>query len=140
MKLCLIRTATCLLAVVLVGNLSPCFALNARKHTKRFWAASVALVIAANALDIASSRGMAESNPLLRTQGGTFNTGRAVLIKSSVSGGVLLLQALTMRRHPNQGNIYAVPNVAGAAALSAVAIRNWSMHPAATPPPLPSGQ
>ena len=72
----------CLLAVLLAGHFRPCQAVEAQKRSRRLWWASVAAVVAASLLDVASSRGGVETNPLLQTGNGTFDTRRALMLKS----------------------------------------------------------
>ena len=95
---------------------------DGKKRGLRLWGA----LIAANALDVPSSVGKYEANPLLRDSQGRFNTRRALMIKSAASGGMLALQVVFRKRMPerNLEKPYAVVNFAAAAAVGAATYRN----------------
>lgn len=124
------KVAGCLLAVLLAGHFMPCQAVEARKRSRRLWWASVALVVAASVLDVASSRGGVEANPLLRGRNGSFNTGRAVMLKSIAMGGMVATEALVLRRSPMSARDAALVNFATAGTISGLAIRNLKLQPA----------
>jgi hypothetical protein len=127
MRRCQSKVAVCLLALLAGGHLLPCQAVEAQKKSRRLWWASVAMVVAAGALDVASSRGGAEANPLLRGSNGTFNTGRAVLLKSLVTGGMVATEALVMRHSPGSGHSAAIVNFATSGTIGALAVHNWKV-------------
>jgi len=127
MRRCATKVAVCLVAVLLAGHFMPCQAVEAQKRSKRLWWASVAVVVAAALLDVASSRGGVESNPVLRTSTGTFNTRRALLLKSVATGGMLATEAWVMRRSPKSDHSAAVVNFASGGAVAGLAIRNWKV-------------
>jgi hypothetical protein len=87
----------------------------------------VAAVVAASLLDVASSRGGVETNPLLRSSNGTFDTKRALLFKSAATGGMLATEAWVMRRSPSSGRSAAVANFISAGAVAGLAARNWKV-------------
>jgi hypothetical protein len=118
------KVAVCLLAVLLAGHFVPCQAVEAHKRSRRLWWASVALVVAASVLDVASSRGGVETNPLMRGRNGNFNTGRAVMLKSIAMGGMVATEALVLRRSPMSARGAAVANFATAGTITGLAIRN----------------
>ena len=120
------KVAVCLLILIL-GQLMPCQAAEARKRSRRLWWASVGAVVAASLLDVASSRGGVETNPLLRGQNGTFNTGRALLLKSIATGGVLGAEAWALRRSPGSGRTAAAVNFTVAGGVAGLAVRNWKV-------------
>jgi nitric oxide reductase large subunit len=122
------KVAVCLLAVLLAGHFLPCQAVEAQKRSKRLWWASVALVVAASALDVASSRGGVETNPLMRGRNGKFNTGRAVMWKSIAMGGMLATEALVVRRSPTSARSAAMANIVTAGTVSGLAIRNLKIQ------------
>lgn len=111
--------------LVVSGPARPCFAESGSRW-KKVWAASVGALATANVLDARSSAGRYEANPLLRDSQGRFSPGRAAMIKSAASGGVLLLQLLLRRKMPEHEleKPAAVINFATAAALGATAYRN----------------
>jgi hypothetical protein len=119
------RAVVCLLAVLLIACVMPCQAAQANKRSKRLWLASVAAVVAANALDLMSSRGGMEANPLLQNRNGSFNMRRGVGVKAAFSGGMLVSELLFARRTGGQTRSFAITNFGTAAALTGVAVRNW---------------
>jgi hypothetical protein len=123
------KVGVCLLAVVLGGLATPGQAAEARRKSRGLWWASVAMVVAASALDVASSRGGVEANPLLRGQNGAFNTGRAVLIKAIGMGGMVVTEAVVLRRSPSAARSAAVVNLVTAGAVSGLAVRNLKVGP-----------
>lgn len=103
----------------------PCLAEGANKW-KKIWAVTAGILGAAHIADVASSRGMPESNPLLRDGRGQFDVRRGVLIKVAASGALLTLQGILIQREPDR-NLYkpfAVINLGAAAAVGAVAVHN----------------
>lgn len=110
-------------------------AARTRKAWKKRWIFSWLAVAAVHALDIHSSQGYRETNPLLRNRSGQFATGKALLLKSAISGGFFASQLLVMRRRP-EGNYYkpfTIANTVGAAGLGAVAAHNYSLPPPKKP-------
>ena len=121
------KVGVCLLAVLLAGCLMPCQAVEVQKKSKRLWWASVALVVVASVLDVASSRGGIETNPLLRGPNGNFNTGRAVMLKTISMGGMVATEALLLRRSPQSARSAAMANFVTAGTVSGLAIRNLTI-------------
>jgi len=121
------RTIVCLVAVLLIGCITPCQAIEGQKRSKRLWLASVAAVVAANALDLMSSRGGMEANPLLQSSNGSFNMGRGVALKAAFSGGMLLSEWVFARRTAGRMRSSSITNFGTAAALTGLAVRNWRL-------------
>ncbi len=119
------KVAVCVLAVLALGHFMPCQAIEAPKQPKKLWWASVAAVVAASLLDVASSQGGKEANPLLQGPNGTFSTGRALLLKSVASGGIIGIEAWVLHRSPSSARSASVVNFATAGTISALAVRNW---------------
>jgi hypothetical protein len=124
------------LALLLGGTLD-CRAADKRPWRGRWWA-SVALVVAANFADIRSSRGLAETNPLLRNGQGGLNVPRSVVIKSAATGGFLLVELVLLRKMPQQKleKPFAITNSLAAATVAATAARNYGLpraDPAGSP-------
>lgn len=91
------------------------------------WVASVAALIAANAMDAHSSWRYPEGNGLLRGADGTFGP-RALWIKSGLIGGVVAVQWL-LTRHRRRGEpILAIMNFGAAAATTGAAVRNYRVR------------
>jgi hypothetical protein len=89
--------------------------LHAGENHRHLWLASVATLVAAEGMDVASSRGGVEANPIMKHGG--------VAIKVSAVGAVVLIEWLATRHHPSK--VPAIVNFAGAGALTGVAVRNW---------------
>ncbi len=121
------RIVVCLVAVLFIGGITPCQAIEGQKRSKRLWLASVAAVVAANALDLMSSRGGMEANPLLQNSNGSFNTGRGVALKAAFSGGMLLSEWVFARGTPGGMRSFSITNFGTAAALTGLAVRNWRL-------------
>lgn len=99
---------------------------------KKAWIASLLAVAGSTAFDAASSAGRYESNPLLRRADGTFNGPRALAIKGSSAGLMLVMQGLLARKHPDAYKRATILNAATAAAFTAIAARNLGVPKAAT--------
>jgi len=127
MRRCATKVAVCLVAVLLAGPFTPCQAVEKQKRSKRLWWASVAVVVGATLLDVASSRGGVETNPMLRSSSGTFSTKRALLLKSAATGGMLATEAWVMRRSPHSDRSAAVVNFVSGGAVAGLAVRNWKV-------------
>ena len=122
------RTVVCLVAALLIGCITPCQAIEAQKRSRRLWLASVAAVVTANTLDLMSSRGGMEANPLLQNSNGSFNMGRGVALKAAFSGGMLLSEWVFARRTAGGTRSFAITNFGTAAALTGLAVRNWRLE------------
>ena len=96
---------------------------------KKRWIASWIAVIAVNALDIHSSRGHIEANPLLRDRTGHFAPGKAMLFKLAVGGGFFGAQLFVTRSHPERNHYkpFTLANTVAAGALAGVVGRNYSL-------------
>jgi hypothetical protein len=100
-----------------------------RKGWKKRWVASWLVLAAVNSLDVASSQGRSEANPLFRSGSGRFSTGRALLFKSAIGSGFFAAQFLIARKQP-QKNFYkpfAAANGLAAAGLTGVVLHNYSL-------------
>jgi hypothetical protein len=95
-----------------------------KRDWHRKWIVSALALTAAHILDGYSSRGAPELNPLMRNAQGHFSVGRAFAYKSAVSGSVLGVEALLMRKNPETAKSAAIVNFAVAGAVAGVAFRN----------------
>jgi hypothetical protein len=106
---------------------------------RRRWIGATLLLVSAEVLDVASSRGAQEANPLLRGAGGQFNTTKAIALKGVFTGGALLFETLALRHHhaAEQFKMFAIANATGAVGLAAVAVHNFRVNsgPASRPSP-----
>lgn len=103
--------------------------LASRKRWRRNWVASWAAFAAVNLIDIHSSAGKGELNPLLRTSDGRFSTRRAGLFKAGLGGGFLAFQGWMIKKNPDR-NMYkplTFANFGATGAMGAVAARNYSL-------------
>ena len=100
-----------------------------RRPSKKRWIASCLALVAVNVLDVHSSWGHGEANPLFRSSSGRFAVGRATLIKSGITGVFLTSQAVAIRRHPQADyyKAFTVVNTVAAGGLGAVVIHNYSL-------------
>jgi hypothetical protein len=100
-----------------------------RRPATALWRASVAALAVANALDVHSSWGKHELNPVLAGPTGNFGRGGA-LIKLGFQGGLLGLEYLISRGHPS-GKLYkplSFVNFGAAAAIGGVAAHNYTVQ------------
>lgn len=93
------------------------------------WIASVVAVMAGGVLDVASSRGRFERNPLARNASGQCNVGRLATLKAGALGGTLALQWVYARHHREAYRPLAWANGAIAGGLVGVAAHNWRVKP-----------
>lgn len=119
------------LAAVLLLAAMPSWGLSPKaKRRLTFVAAATAQI-----LDVHSSAGRREANPLLRGRDGRFSVGRGVSIKLGVLAGLFVAQEL----HP--GREWNWVNLGYAGASTAIAIRNYrlqgpaTIQPGTLPPP-----
>ena len=87
---------------------------------------SVVAVVAANALDVASSWQQMEANPVL---GANSRFGaRAVAIKAGFAGGSLLIEHWALRKNPKLYRKFAWLNFSVAGGLGVTASYNFHLH------------
>jgi len=100
--------------------------LNRTPAAKKLWHVSLASLAVANVMDVQSSWGKHELNGPLASANGTFGA-RGALMKSGFQGGLMSLEMLLMRRHPNKTlcRFLTVVNFGAAAAVSGTAIHNY---------------
>ena len=83
----------------------------------KLWLLSVALLIGSNGMDLASSRGGIEANPVMRSH--------AVPLKIAATGAVVGVEWLLLRHRSKRSA--AVVNFATAGALAGISARNWKV-------------
>lgn len=128
-KRCL-RPVLALVFVVLLGG--PVAAAERHERHRRWskvWFVSTLALSAATFLDLGTSVGRYEANPLLRGPGGRFSMSRGIALKSSLTGALIATEVLIQRFSPEARSEKpaAIVNFAGAAALGAIAARNRSV-------------
>ncbi len=86
------------------------------------WEVSVAFLAGTQAMDIASSRGRMETNPILGY--GPFGA-RQVAIKGSIFAAVVVGEWLILRRHLEMRRAFVWGNYIAGGVTAGVAVRNW---------------
>ena len=117
--------ATLLLTTLLIPRLSGTDQIETEDKMTRLWRWSAVAMITSNGLDIASSVGRHETNPVLGT--GEFGW-RAIGIKSGVVIGSLLLQKLLVHKHPQITRPVAFSNFAVSSAVTGIAVSNFRVR------------
>lgn len=102
-------------ALIFAALMSPMLRAQEVPRHRNLWLASAATLIAAEGMDISSSRGGIEANPLMKHDG--------LALKAGAVGAVILVEWLATRHHTSKTP--AVVNFCGAGALSGIAVRNW---------------
>lgn len=101
-------------------------------HWKRGWILSSLALAGAEVLDLVSSRGARELNPLLSGPSGQFSMGRAAGIKAGAVSAMMGYQIFRARRSAaKEEEVYrpfTVVNSIGAAALAGVAGHNFAIR------------
>lgn len=95
--------------------------LSAESRWAKVYRASVAAVAAGSIADAATSLGKGESNPALRSPGGTFGA-RGIAIKSAIVGASAGIGWLVSRHHSRA--IPAIANCGMAGVYGAIALHN----------------
>jgi hypothetical protein len=109
-------------------RLTPTLELNHPLPHKDLWIASLVALGAVNVLDVVSSMGQRELNPLLQTSSGSFGA-RSVAVKASIVGGSMVLQRLVLRRDPKHPfRRMAITNFISAGVLGGVVAHNFEIR------------
>ena len=125
----------CFTIILLSACLVPAAERANAPRGRRFWLASVAALVAAHAVDVHSSWGQPERNPLLQSGGRRFG-GSSVGIKAGIVGAVVAVQCLALRRTPDAHRAFTVANLAGAGAMAGIAARNYATRQGSLTAPL----
>lgn len=94
--------------------------------SRRLYIGSVLFAVGANALDIYSSYGKRELNPMLQGSNGTFSA-RSVLTKAGMVSGLEVPQILLVRHSARRMRLFAVANFAMSAALAGMSAHNFGV-------------
>lgn len=101
-------------------------------HWKRAWVISSFALAGAEVLDLVSSRGARELNPLLQGPSGQFSMGKAAGIKAGAVSAMMAYQIFRAKRSTAKvDEVYrpfTVVNSIGAAALAGVAGHNFAIR------------
>jgi hypothetical protein len=95
-------------------------------HNYRAWKFSLAPVIAGQALDVASSYGMRELNPMMASQDGRFGM-KGASIKIGVSAAMLGAEYLIIRRNPSSSRLLTKLNWAAGFVTIGFATHNFAI-------------
>jgi hypothetical protein len=97
------------------------------RSQRNLWRYSLGALALANALDMKSSWGRRELNPLTSSQQGTFGV-QGALIKLGIQGGVIGLEYLALHRHPSK-SLYkrlAIINFVDAGTVGGIVAHNYT--------------
>jgi len=98
-----------------------------RRGPGMLYGISVASVLGANVMDITSSYGKKEANPLLQGSGGTFDA-RSAGRKAGALGGLQVADYLLVRKHPELAKGAVVMNFVATAIFAGLAAHNYGIH------------
>lgn len=114
-----------LVMVLLIASLS-CNAETSKPRRRTFWA-SIAAVGLSAVLDVHSSYGKAEANPVARSADGRLGM-RGVSIKLATAGAIVGWELITTRRRPSFERSAAIVNFGLAGAWTGMAVRNYGVR------------
>jgi hypothetical protein len=95
---------------------------------KILWRTSLVALAVSDAVDVHSSWGRGELNPVLSSGGGQFGY-QGALIKMGIQGGVIAVEYLMLHRRPSKGlyRAFSLVNFGGSSATGAAAIHNYRL-------------
>lgn len=97
-----------------------------RQASWRAWKRSLIPMLASQGLDMASSYGMRERNPLLAGGDGRFG-GRAMAIKGGVVGAIVGIEYLVAKKYPRAARAIARLNWSSSVVTAAFAAHNFAI-------------
>lgn len=100
-----------------------------QKHDEaavRAWKRSLIPLVATQSLDIASSYGMREVNPLLAGPDGQFGS-KAVAIKVGTTAAIIGVEYLIVKKWPSSGRILSKVNWGTSVLTGAIAAHNFAI-------------
>jgi hypothetical protein len=95
-------------------------------HSSRAWKVSLAPVIAGQALDVASSYGMRELNPVMASRDGRFGM-KGTTIKIGATAAILGVEYLIVRKNPSSSRILSKLNWAAGFVTIGFAAHNFAI-------------
>jgi|SRR5689334_6446040 hypothetical protein len=98
-----------------------------QRRAYRQWKVSLAPVVASQGLDVASSYGMRELNPLLAGSDGRFGP-RAAGIKLGATAGLLGVEYLLVRKFPGSARVLSKINWSASILTTGFAVHNFSIR------------
>jgi hypothetical protein len=106
---------------------------NRRLPISRTWKLSVATLAAAHTADILTSislqnKGIGhETNELLCDERGRLSTTKIIVVKSGITAGAAIIEALVIRKWPKTTRFLAVLNFTQAGVAGISAVSNWRL-------------
>jgi len=103
------------------------YAIHNESPGRQAWKLSLMGVAASQSLDIVSSYGMRELNPMLASSDGSFG-GKAVSIKIGATGAVIALEYVLLKKYPKTARIFSKLNWASSVVTTSFAIHNYAIR------------
>jgi hypothetical protein len=97
-----------------------------RDDPQRQWKKSLIPLVASQGLDVASSWGMRELNPVLADSRGAFGA-KAASIKFGATAGLIGIEYLLVKKYPRSARVLAKLNWSGAALTTGFAVHNFAV-------------
>lgn len=112
--------------VLFVGSTmaQPPHSIPMKNHDKLYWS-SVVTLTTTQILDIHSSVGKYELNPIAQGRDGGFHTKKGILIKSTFLGTAFAVQWLILRKRPDWKDELSIFNFGVSAVTIPVTIHNY---------------
>jgi hypothetical protein len=101
--------------------------LDSKTSISASWKWSLVPLVASQALDIDSSYGKHELNPLLADPGGRFGAGSAT-VKLGITAGLIGFEYLIVKAHPAAARVFTKLNWAAAGVTAGVAAHNFTIR------------
>ena len=108
-------------------ELRPAYSSEQNARARRAWKRSLIAVTASQGLDVASSYGMRELNPLLASPDGRFGA-KAASIKFGVTAAVVALEYVIVKKYPAAARVFHKLNWSSAALTSGIAAHNFAIR------------
>jgi hypothetical protein len=93
----------------------------------RNWKLSLVPVFASQTLDVASSYGMRELNPMLADANGRFGS-KGVSMKLGTTAAIVTIEYLIVRKHPKAARLFSKLNWAGSAVTTGFVVHNYAIR------------
>ena len=97
-----------------------------RAAAMKSWKISLLPLVGSQALDVASSYGMRELNPLLADPNGGFGM-KATSLKLGVTGAVIGVEYLIVRKYPRSARVISKLNWSTAIVTTGFAVHNYAI-------------
>ena len=109
-------------------RLAPARVADVRENRDLYrWKLSLIPLAGSQVLDVSSSWGMRELNPVLAGSDGRFGA-QAATVKLGVAGAFVGVQYLVVRKFPRTARVFTKINWAGAALTSSFAVHNYAIR------------